>query len=411
MNKSPENKSSNPFLQATLSSVLSYVNPDFNSNIKITMFSDSAYHSQTDSYIKDEDHPLKFRYHNQPISKVPKTGLGSSAGLVTTVTTALLSFYKPDLDPTDKNWLSIIHNLSQFAHCLSQKKIGSGFDVAAAVYGSIVYSRFPQSTLSTIIDLIDSNDTTNKKTLISKQIQETINSKWEMSVKPCSLPKGLRILMGDVKGGSETPKLVNNVLKWKKENPEQSLKLWNNLNNENIKLVEILNQLSNLNKNDEESYNEILSFLSENNSGQINLFTECFNNNNSNNDKFTKNLSILTNCINTIKKIRFYLRRMTIESKTEIEPNEQTILLNSCLFLSGVLGGVVPGAGGNDAISIIIHENNVEKIKKLTNINDELFIGKKFPNQGFFKNVEWLDLREEQIGLKEVLVDDYLNIL
>ncbi|KAJ3117756.1 phosphomevalonate kinase [Phlyctochytrium bullatum] len=34
----------------------------------------------------------------------------------------------------DDEELSLVHNLAQFAHCLAQGKIGSGFDVSAAVY-------------------------------------------------------------------------------------------------------------------------------------------------------------------------------------------------------------------------------------------------------------------------------------
>ena len=35
-----------------------------------------------------------------------------------------------------------VHNLAQLSHCCAQGKIGSGFDVAAAVYGTMQYVRF-----------------------------------------------------------------------------------------------------------------------------------------------------------------------------------------------------------------------------------------------------------------------------
>ena len=42
----------------------------------------------------------------------------------------------------DEKDLRLVHNLAQFCHCCAQGKIGSGFDVAAAVYGSMEYVRF-----------------------------------------------------------------------------------------------------------------------------------------------------------------------------------------------------------------------------------------------------------------------------
>jgi phosphomevalonate kinase len=40
-----------------------------------------------------------------------------------------------------------VHNLAQLSHCAAQGKIGSGFDVAAAVYGTMQYVRFSPQIL------------------------------------------------------------------------------------------------------------------------------------------------------------------------------------------------------------------------------------------------------------------------
>ena len=45
-----------------------------------------------------------------------------------------------------------IHNLAQAAHCAAQGKVGSGFDVAAAVYGSCLYRRFTPAILESVGD-------------------------------------------------------------------------------------------------------------------------------------------------------------------------------------------------------------------------------------------------------------------
>jgi len=69
--------------------------------------------------------------------KEQKTGLGSSAALTTSLIASILQWFdviriglRPDSD--DRR---LVHNLAQLAHGIAQGNIGSGFDVAAAVYG------------------------------------------------------------------------------------------------------------------------------------------------------------------------------------------------------------------------------------------------------------------------------------
>lgn len=70
---------------------------------------------------------------------VSKTGMGSSAALTTALVGALLQWFEVTrlglrAGMEDRK---IVHNLAQLAHAAAQGKIGSGFDVAAAVYGKI----------------------------------------------------------------------------------------------------------------------------------------------------------------------------------------------------------------------------------------------------------------------------------
>lgn len=44
-----------------------------------------------------------------------------------------------------------MHNLAQISHCAAQGKIGSGFDISSATYGSQVYTRFSPSVLSDLL--------------------------------------------------------------------------------------------------------------------------------------------------------------------------------------------------------------------------------------------------------------------
>jgi len=107
-------------------------------------------------------------------ASIRKTGLGSSAALVTSLTAALLLYSHPRLplprveqcpdgshrrssEPTTECdeardvALSLVHNCAQAAHCMAQGKIGSGFDVSTAVYGSQQYCKFSESVLTPLI--------------------------------------------------------------------------------------------------------------------------------------------------------------------------------------------------------------------------------------------------------------------
>jgi len=84
-----------------------------------------------------------------PISKVHKTGLGSSAALVTSIVTALyVRFRVVHQNEHDEDYSRhLVNNTAQICHGLAQGKIGSGFDVSAAVWGSHVYKRFSTSVV------------------------------------------------------------------------------------------------------------------------------------------------------------------------------------------------------------------------------------------------------------------------
>lgn len=88
--------------------------------------------------------------------EVAKTGLGSSAAMTTAVVAALLQYLGVvDLSLTmdqqqenDTGDLDIVHMIAQTAHCIAQGKVGSGFDVGSAVYGSQRYVRFSPDVIS-----------------------------------------------------------------------------------------------------------------------------------------------------------------------------------------------------------------------------------------------------------------------
>lgn len=337
----------NPFLSATIKTVLNYVQTLEKFSLSITLFSDPGYHTQENTTPKVSQNGKKsFLFHEKPIEQVPKTGMGLSAGLVSVVTAALMSHFHPG--PIGE-LQHVIHNIAQISHCDAQGKIGSGFDVAAAVYGSIIYRRFTPETIGSVLARETSEE-------LKKETRDIVDSDWKFNHESCSLPKNVRLLMGDVNGGSETPKLVSKVLAWRKSDTESG-KVYAELDLANESLMAALKQLS----SDE--------------SGSLEPVSQA------------------------LQKIRAGLQKLTKATGADIEPPEQTQLLDSCARLPGCLGGIVPGAGGYDAICLLVESDKIEELKKASE------------GDAAFEKVTWLDLTEEAQGLKEEEAADYEGVI
>jgi phosphomevalonate kinase len=167
------------------------------------------------------------------LADVAKTGLGSSAALITSLVTALL--LQTGLIASDQlasaSSRLLAHNVAQFVHCLAQGKVGSGFDVSAAVFGSQLYTRFSPAVLQPLMDdsvraslsalplnlvLCLSLLQTGSQSLLSALAPE--NHAWDLTVTPFTLPPRTRLLLADIHAGSNTPLLVSQVLRWRSEN-------------------------------------------------------------------------------------------------------------------------------------------------------------------------------------------------
>ncbi|ELU42518.1 phosphomevalonate kinase [Rhizoctonia solani AG-1 IA] len=261
-----------------------------------------------------------------PIGQVHKTGLGSSASLITSLVSALLLHFgaiSPDSlssDATSNEGRELAHNVAQYVHCLAQGKVGSGFDVSSAVFGSQVYQRFEPTVIADIMQ-----GKPNGSTLLSTLSPS--NKAWNHTVSPFKLPPLTRIMLADVDSGSDTPSMVGNVLKWKKAEPAVADQLWEGLDKCNRGLGDIVNRLSQRYDEDPTEYANTVDKLTRESGDEL---------------------------MRQMQSIRDGMRAMGKSSGVPIEPPEQTRLLDACCALPGVIGGGVPGAGGYDAIWLLV---------------------------------------------------------
>lgn len=365
----------NPFLEAAITTVVNYAGGQKCATVDVEIFSDREYHEQGETVEKKSTGGKKsVLFHEKRIEEVAKTGLGSSAGLVTVVTTALLSiFTNKELELIQ----NVVHNCAQVAHSKAQKKIGSGFDVAAAVYGSIVYRRFDPQIMDDIFQML------------GPSVSKVIESKWDTCIKPTGLPPGIRLLMGDIKGGSETPKLVSKVLAWKRANGKYGEALFDTINLANRRLIDSFRDLHQLHSENPKFYAECLRFLEGKDSFSLLNDTNYY--------VPLEKTPFLT-LVEAVKSIRINLKKLTQLTGADIEPDSQTVLLDRCEKIEGCLGGVVPGAGGYDAICLLLLENHVEN-----------FVAKSsaYPE---FTNLSWIKVKEENQGLVEENSSDYYDL-
>ncbi|PNP75646.1 hypothetical protein FNYG_11055 [Fusarium nygamai] len=343
----------NPFVETTLSYALTYIDrvakhrPSHSmASARLIILADNDYYSHSESESTRQGRFAKFPV---TLGDANKTGLGSSAALVTSLTAALLAHYLPEdlFSIQSDQGKRTLHNLAQAAHCAAQGKVGSGFDVATAVYGSCRYRRFSPETLSSIPEPGAAGFADALVKLVDGE------SAWDVEVLKDAviMPEGVVLRMCDVDCGSKTVGMVKKVLKWRSSNPEESKKLWDELQKRNEQLIATLN------------------------AGDVG------------------------NLPGKITAVREMIRQMGSASDVPIEPESQTELLDALSTVEGVYGGVVPGAGGYDALALLMKDDEETKQRV------EEFLDKWAKEKG--TKVKLLGVKGEMEGVRSESLDVY----
>ncbi|KAB5564269.1 hypothetical protein DKX38_004323 [Salix brachista] len=320
--------------------------------------------------------------------EVAKTGLGSSAAMTTAVVAALLHYLGVvDLSPLSKFEgsadLDVVHIIAQTAHCIAQGKVGSGFDVSSAVYGSHRYVRFSPDVLSSAQDAANG-------TPLQEVMAAILKGKWDHERTKFSLPPLMNLLLGEPgTGGSSTPSMVGAVKRWQKSDPAKAQETWRKLSEANSKLEIQFNILSKLAEENCNAYKCVIDKFSEQKSEKVICIYEL--------RFFLELWDILVDCVvcetvwieqsiepsqeavvkallgarSAMVEIRNLMHQMGEAAGVPIEPESQTRLLDATMDMEGVLLAGVPGAGGFDAVFAVTlgdSGNNVAKAWSSLNV-------------------------------------------
>ena len=342
-----------------------------------------------------------FKSHPCKLGDAHKTGLGSSAAMTTSLVASLLVHLGvvPSRDANTKlsTWsLGLIHNVAQLVHCAAQGKVGSGFDVSSAVWGSQLYRRFDPNVLQELIRdessrlgtaegsaaqvctaiLASTADRQEASPLVLHAHLDPYHPLWRPSPKstsadalptaaegaselareqhpddddtrvyrpaPLRLPPGIHLLLADVDAGSNTRTLVGTVSAWRKEKPEWAAQLYRVIGAANQSLCDGLLTLHVEHEKDPALYGQVLADLAAQRSAAWDTYKK---------EKPSSVVDAFIEVRNTLRSIRAGMRELGVRSQAPVEPPEMERLLSATINgADGILGGGVPGAGGYDAL-------------------------------------------------------------
>jgi len=237
-------------------------------------------------------------------NRVSKSGMGSSSAVTVAITSAILSTF------TDKVEREKIHKLSQLSHSLATGKVGSGFDVAAATYGSIKYKRYPPELIKNFPNDYSIYD-----------IRKLINTEWDYEIERVELPHLFDSLIANFPNSAAiTTAMVGSVSDFKKNDPDEYNRIIRSMNRHALKAIDALENIA---KDIDIEYN-------------LKVFK----------DEFALN--------------RKYSKELGIKSNTNIEDDESTRLIDES-ERNGAFVAKLPGAGGRDSIVALTLSNKDTK--------------------------------------------------
>jgi phosphomevalonate kinase len=358
----------------------------------LTLRGANDFYSQQ-NYLKEKNLPVCAESLRQVppfaplIGSVSKTGLGSSAALTSSVVAALFHFARTQVFPRASKLLDVaqekecIHRIAQSAHCVAQGKIGSGFDVYTACYGTCAYSRFAASRIEPLMaeksKVVAVEGRSNIVSVTLSTLKNVMGDFHNLEKDPwvntanaptCrGLPRNFRLLLADIHaGGTETPGMVSKIFAWKNSlDASDKTNLWNRLAAANIHAIEELQKLTHLQSTNASDYAAAVKVIA----------TSLCGNDDEGWTTASKQSAVLAQ-FDAVRKAfsecRKLLREVGEKADVEVEPSKLTNLLDATLSnCKGVIAVGCPGAGGYDAVfALALEEEKDNKISSSSTVCD-----------------------------------------
>ena len=304
-----------------------------------------------------------FYGHRMENGKLAKTGMGSSATFIASFIGCLYVLIDNNTELSEEQ-LKEVHILAQIANSVCQNKIGSGFDIASAVYSSLVFKRFEPSSLYSLSQDLRSLNFENVA-----MTYDVFYTDFDFIPKRFILPKHFHLCMISLSEGSDTKVMVKNLLKWSKdrrrvftdsdedEGLEQdsifTCKEWDNVNQRGKAILDLFSKLNELEEN--EDYTQAIQDIIDNNKTDSDV------------EKVINGLREQNN------QYRLDLSCITMLSGVQVEPMRATEILNEILkqISQSVMIGV-PGAGGDDAAYMLYLSTDSDQTEMRSTIKQEL---------------------------------------
>lgn len=249
-------------------------------------------------HIKNPNDSRIYPVYDCPVTEADKTGLGSSAALIVSLTGVLLKLCAT-ID--DSRFIAAVELVSHCANSQAQNKQGSGFDICAAVYGSHTFTRLPPASVcAAAIAMADGVDRGGLAGIVDMCGRRPAASGLQMEA--CEL------LLVEFASGSDTRVAVKQVMAW--------------LDSHEVEREEFLQMSERL----------VLQISWDLSTGDQKGLAE--------------------RCV----EYRKLMRDLGNNCGVPVEPEEATAILDKLQEL-GALYAVCPGAGGYDALAVIVNAN------------------------------------------------------
>jgi phosphomevalonate kinase len=312
---------------------------------------------------------------------VMKTGLGSSACLVTSLVAAMDYLLCPDADPdvTVNSDTATIHDcayeavddefrrprrlrriasLAQLCHCVAQGKIGSGFDVSAACWGSHLYRRFDDARSADWFSSGEAASTAvvNEALPQLSPVQAAVQDlSWTEHCVVSPIPSApllnhrpgaLEVILADTAGGgSSSPGMSRMVLR------HVGSDAWNELADVNRSILELWNRAASLDLTDLER--ESLARCTAKEWIDLGRTPPSESNESGVGEAVRDAARRLGELSLQFQRWRNAFKALGARAGADLEPDAQSSLADSTEQLAGVVTAVVPGAGGHDALACL----------------------------------------------------------